>query len=124
MGEGMTTMTRKQVPAVLIRRRGALLGRLPVRDLERKITGGVLFASDRMSRDGKTWVRLDRDSKLRKLFSDEPRVIQPVRVAGNGDTSLLGGGQVMQAPDIDLRLIFVGTIIVTGIAVYFYYFHR
>jgi hypothetical protein len=117
----MATATQNKVPVVLIRRRGALLGRLPVRDLPRKIKGKVLFPSDRMSVDGKNWVRLDRDSKIRKYFREEslPQPLRPV----HKDQSLLGGGQVMQAPDIDLRLLFVGTIIITAISVYFYYFH-
>jgi len=122
----MQTATRNKVPSVLIRRGGALLGKLPVRDLPRKVQGGVLFPSDRMSLDGKVWVRLDRDAKIRKLFREgsqpepQPQVLRPVYK----DNSLLGGGNVIQAPEIDLRLLFVGMIILTSITVYFYYFHR
>jgi len=122
----MQTVTRNKVPAVLIRRGGALLGKLPARDLPRKIQGGVLFPSDRMSLDGKIWVRLDRDSRMRKYFRAEPQpqpqpqLLRPVYK----DQSLLGGGNVIQAPDIDLRLLFVGMIILTAITVYFVYFHR
>jgi len=117
----MSQATKKKAEAVIIRRGGALLGKLPTQKVPILIKKKKLFPSDRLSADGKTWVRLDKHGQLKKYFND--RVAIPIPASRNNGP-LLADGQVMAAPATDLRVIFLGIIVLTGIAVYFTYFYH
>ena len=120
-GCGMSQATKKKAEAVIIRRGGALLGKLPAQKVPILIQKKKLFPSDRLSADGKIWVRLDKHGQLKKYFNDQVAV--PV-LASRHKGCLLADGQVMAAPATDLRVIFLGIIILTGITVYFTYFYH
>ncbi len=56
----------KKQEVFIIRRGSAILGKVSSRNLTNLIEARKLFGSDRISKDGKNWSRLDQNSKLRK----------------------------------------------------------
>jgi len=53
----------------IVRRGSAILGKVSSKNLTRLIEGRKLFGTDRVSRDGKTWNRLDQIGKFRRQLA-------------------------------------------------------
>ena len=61
---------------VMIRRGSITFHSVPVQQLFAFIRKKVLLGADEISRDGKSWVRVDRHYQLRKFFSNENHEIK------------------------------------------------
>jgi len=64
----MSDSARRSKGAVVVRRGTAVLGRLSLSAIPERIQSNRLFASDRVSADGKNWVRLDQHPQMKKYF--------------------------------------------------------
>jgi hypothetical protein len=62
---------QKPIKMVMIRRGSITFHRVPIQQLFTFIRKKVLLGADEISRDGKSWVRVDRHYQLRKFFSNE-----------------------------------------------------
>lgn len=54
--------------AIIVRRGNALLGRISLGAVPERIQSNRLFGSDRVSNDGRNWVRLDQHPQFKKYF--------------------------------------------------------
>lgn len=59
----------KKQDVFIIRRGSAILGKVSSANLTKLIEARKLFGSDRISKDGKNWSRLDHDPKIRKQLA-------------------------------------------------------
>jgi hypothetical protein len=55
-----------------VRRGTEILGKVQEKNIVPIIKNKKFFGSDRISKDGKKWLRLDKTSKYKKYFSSEP----------------------------------------------------
>lgn len=81
----MADIPRRSSDAVVVRRGTAVLGRMSIRAIPERIKAGRLFGSDRISKDGKNWMRLDQHPETKKYF------VKPRQTRGRGDDLRTGG---------------------------------
>lgn len=59
----------KKKEMLIIRRGSAVLGKVSDRNITRLIQAGKLYGSDRISKDAKSWSRLDQISRYRRQLA-------------------------------------------------------
>ena len=65
----------------IIRRGSAILGKARSNNITRLIKAKKLFGSDRISKDGKTWSRLDQNAKHRRQLAAVEQANQEAAMA-------------------------------------------
>ena len=66
-----TKVIRKTVKEVILRRGPITFRSVPVQELFAFIRKNALLGTDEISGDGKSWIRVDHHSQLRKFFSED-----------------------------------------------------
>jgi hypothetical protein len=66
-------MPAKPLKMVMIRRGNTKVSDVPSENLVTFIRKNILFGTDELSGDGKSWIRVDRHYQLRKYFSSDEK---------------------------------------------------
>ncbi len=112
----MSNVSKNRGGGVVVKRGNAILGRLNSSELPDKIKQRKLQRSDRISSDGRTWVRLDQHPQLKWHFSGAKKAGSRRVDSGLFESGRRGGP--VQKKSSSGGMVFI-LIILIGALIYF-----